>query len=77
MRHHLALDVEAKTSQAECAVSRIAVWLHSRDTIRWFCLGSEPLQGRSSADTRLTYRDLGRDFRLTDVGGSVVKKMLV
>jgi hypothetical protein len=26
--------------------------------------------------TRLTYRYLGRDFRLTDVGGNVVHKML-
>jgi hypothetical protein len=25
---------------------------------------------------RLTYRHNGRDFRLTDVGGEVVKKML-
>jgi hypothetical protein len=27
--------------------------------------------------TRLTYRHMGRDFRLTDVAGNVVKKMLV
>ncbi|MGH9675026.1 MAG: DUF1501 domain-containing protein [Bryobacteraceae bacterium] len=27
--------------------------------------------------TRLTYRHMGRDFRLTDVSGNVVKKMLV
>jgi len=26
--------------------------------------------------TRLTYRYLGRDFRLTDVGGKVVEKLL-
>ncbi len=26
--------------------------------------------------TRLTYRHMGRDFRLTDVHGSVVKKLL-
>jgi hypothetical protein len=26
--------------------------------------------------TRLTYRHMGRDFRLTDVGGQVVEKML-
>jgi hypothetical protein len=26
---------------------------------------------------KLTYRHLGRDFRLTDVGGTVVKKLLV
>jgi len=26
--------------------------------------------------TRLTYRRMGRDFRLTDVGGQVVKKLL-
>ena len=26
--------------------------------------------------TKLTYRFQGRDFRLTDVGGEVVKKML-
>ena len=27
--------------------------------------------------TRLTYRHMGRDFRLTDVAGDVVKKLLV
>ena len=27
--------------------------------------------------TRLTYRYMGRDFRLTDVAGNLVKKMLV
>jgi hypothetical protein len=26
--------------------------------------------------TRLTYRHMGRDFRLTDVGGVTVRKML-
>ena len=26
--------------------------------------------------TRLTFRHLGRDFRLTDVSGTVVKKLL-
>jgi hypothetical protein len=26
--------------------------------------------------TRLTYRHLGREFRLTDVGGRVVRRML-
>ena len=26
--------------------------------------------------TDLTYRHMGRDFRLTDVGGNVVKQML-
>jgi len=26
--------------------------------------------------TRLTYRYMGRDFRLTDIAGSVVKEML-
>ena len=26
--------------------------------------------------TRLTYRHQGRDFRLTDVGGNVVEKVL-
>jgi hypothetical protein len=26
--------------------------------------------------TRLTYRHMGRDFRLTDVAGNVVQKML-
>ena len=27
--------------------------------------------------TRLTYRHMGREFRLTDVAGEVVKKVLV
>jgi len=26
--------------------------------------------------TKLTYRHMGRDFRLTDVGGEVVQRML-
>ena len=25
---------------------------------------------------RLTYRHMGRDFRLTDVGGSVIRQMI-
>ncbi|HUQ94256.1 MAG TPA: DUF1501 domain-containing protein [Bryobacteraceae bacterium] len=44
------------------------VHVHDLQATLLHCLGLD--------HTRLTYRHMGRDFRLTDVGGSVVKKMI-
>ena len=45
------------------------VHVHDLQATILHCLGLE--------HTRLTYHHMGRDFRLTDVAGNVVKKMLV
>jgi len=44
------------------------IHIHDLQATILHCLGIE--------HTRLTYRHMGRDFRLTDVGGQVVKKLL-
>src|SRR5262245_9074079 len=44
------------------------IHIHDLQATILHCLGLE--------HTRLTYRHMGRDFRLTDVGGQVVKKLL-
>jgi hypothetical protein len=44
------------------------VHVHDLQATLLHCLGMD--------HTRLTYRHMGRDFRLTDVGGQVVRKML-
>jgi len=44
------------------------VHVHDLQATVLHCLGFD--------HTRLTYRHMGREFRLTDVGGTVVKKML-
>src|SRR4051812_47732254 len=44
------------------------VHVHDLQATMMHCLGME--------HTRLTYRHMGRDFRLTDVAGNVVQKML-
>ena len=44
------------------------VHIHDLQATMLHCLGFD--------HTRLTYRHMGRDFRLTDVAGNVVKKML-
>ena len=44
------------------------VHIHDLHATMLHCLGFD--------HTKLTYRHMGRDFRLTDVGGTVVKKML-
>ena len=44
------------------------IHIHDLQATILHCLGLE--------HTRLTYRYLGRDFRLTDVGGKVVQKLL-
>ncbi len=45
------------------------VHVHDLQATLLYCLGMD--------HTRLTYRHMGRDFRLTDVAGNVVKKMVV
>ena len=45
------------------------VHVHDLQATAMQCLGFD--------HTKLTYRHMGRDFRLTDVAGNVVKKMLV
>ncbi len=45
------------------------VHVHDLNATMLHCLGVD--------HTRLTYRSQGRDFRLTDVHGSVVKALLV
>ncbi|MBI3697396.1 MAG: DUF1501 domain-containing protein [Acidobacteria bacterium] len=47
------------------------------DPIHVHDLQATLLHGLGLDHTRLTYRHLGRDFRLTDVAGNVVKKLLV
>jgi hypothetical protein len=49
-------------------VAEDRVHIHDLQATILHCLGID--------HTRLTYRHAGRDFRLTDVGGSVVRKML-
>ena len=44
------------------------VHVHDLQATMLHCLGLD--------HTRLTYHHMGRDFRLTDVAGNVVKKML-
>ena len=50
-------------------ITQDPVHIHDLQATMLHCLGFE--------HTRLTYRYMGRDFRLTDVAGNVVKKMLV
>jgi hypothetical protein len=45
------------------------IHVHDLQATAMHCLGFD--------HTRLTYRYMGRDFRLTDVSGNVVKKLLV
>ena len=44
------------------------VHVHDLQATMLHCLGMD--------HTRLTYQHMGRDFRLTDVSGTVVKKIL-
>ena len=49
-------------------ITRDPVHIHDLQATALHCLGFD--------HTRLTYRHMGRDFRLTDVSGTVVKQML-
>ena len=62
-------QVVGKTDDLGFNIIEDKVHVHDLQATMMHCLGFE--------HTRLTYRYMGRDFRLTDLEGSVVKKMLV
>mgnify|MGYP002017189258 CR=1 FL=1 len=61
-------QVVGQTDELGLSVVKDKVLVHDLQATILHCLGLE--------HTDLTYRRMGRDFRLTDVGGEVVKKML-
>ena len=62
-------QVLGKTTELGLGIEEDPVHVHDLQATSLHCLGMD--------HTKLTYRYLGRDFRLTDVSGEVVKKMLV
>ena len=60
--------VVGKTDELCMSIVEDKVHIHDLQATLLHCLGFD--------HTRLTYRHMGRDFRLTDVAGNVVKKML-
>ena len=60
--------VIGKTDELGLNIAEDKVHVHDLQATILHCLGLE--------HTRLTYHHMGRDFRLTDVEGNVVKKML-
>jgi len=62
-------QVIGKTDDLGFNITEDKVHVHDLQATMLQCLGFD--------HTRLTYRHMGRDFRLTDVSGEVVKKMLV
>ncbi|MDX1979868.1 MAG: DUF1501 domain-containing protein [Bryobacteraceae bacterium] len=60
--------VVGKTDELGLSIVEDKVHIHDLQATILHCLGME--------HTRLTYRHMGRDFRLTDIGGQVVKKMV-
>jgi uncharacterized protein (DUF1501 family) len=60
--------VVGKTDDLCMNIVEDGVHVHDLQATLLHCLGMD--------HTRLTYRHMGRDFRLTDVSGTVVKKML-
>ena len=61
-------QVIGKTDELGLSVVEDKVNIHDLQATLLHCLGFD--------HTRLTYRHMGRDFRLTDVEGEVVKRML-
>jgi hypothetical protein len=61
-------QVIGKTDELGLSVLEDKVHIHDLQATLMHCLGFD--------HTRLTYRHMGRDFRLTDVEGEVVKRML-
>jgi len=61
-------QVIGKTDELGFNIVEDKVHVHDLQATMMQCLGFD--------HTRLTYRHMGRDFRLTDVAGNVVKKML-
>ena len=60
--------VVGKTDDLCMSILEDKVHVHDLQATMLHCLGFD--------HTRLTYRHMGRDFRLTDVAGNVVQKML-
>lgn len=60
--------VVGKTDELGLSITEDKVHIHDLQATLLHCLGMD--------HTRLTFRHMGRDFRLTDLGGNVVKKML-
>ena len=67
---------DCRSTQFEVAVALLGingvedkVHIHDLHATMLHCLGMD--------HKKLTYRHMGRDFRLTDVSGQVVKKMIV
>lgn len=61
-------QVIGKTDELGVTVAEDPVHIHDLQATLLHCLGLD--------HEKLTYRHMGRDFRLTDVGGRVVEKML-
>jgi uncharacterized protein (DUF1501 family) len=61
-------QVIGSTDELALQVASEKVHIHDLQATILRCLGFD--------HTRLTYRHMGRDFRLTDVGGNIVAKML-
>ena len=61
-------QVVGKTDEIGLNIAEDPVHVHDLQATLLHCLGLE--------HTKLTYRHMGRDFRLTDVGGNVVRKLL-
>lgn len=62
-------QVIGRTNELGLNIEEDPIHTHDLQATILHCLGLD--------HTKLTYRHLGRDFRLTDVSGEVVKKMLV
>ncbi|MBI1787084.1 MAG: DUF1501 domain-containing protein, partial [Acidobacteria bacterium] len=62
-------QVYVKTDDIGFNIVEDPVHVHDLQATAMHCLGFD--------HTRLTYRHMGRDFRLTDIEGRVVKKLLV
>jgi uncharacterized protein (DUF1501 family) len=62
-------QVVGKTDDLGFNILEDKVHVHDLQATAMHCLGFD--------HTKLTYRHMGRDFRLTDVAGNVVKKLLV
>jgi uncharacterized protein (DUF1501 family) len=61
-------QVVGKTDNLCCRIVEDRVHIHDLQATIMHCMGFD--------HTKLTYRHMGRDFRLTDVAGEVVTKML-
>jgi hypothetical protein len=62
-------QVIGKTDELGLNILEDKIHVHDLQATILHCLGLD--------HTRLTYRHMGRDFRLTDIGGHVVQKMLI